>query len=291
MYYYYLLVLGGVLFQALSNVLLKKYQLMGGVSISSGLYFNALIGLLSALIFFGYNGFRWECAPFSLALAGVQGILAVAYTLVGFRIMKESVSLYSLFLLSGNMILPYIWGLAFLNEAFSPLRMIGLLTVLLSAVLFQASSVKAPSKTLIILCAVVFLLGGAVAIVSKVHQVETAYPVVSSAAFVMLVNISKSASAAVAGGAIHLRSHPRPTYLPLKKVLLVALAYAFVSGLSYVLQLDAAVHVPASVMYPMITGGSVIFSAVMAMLFFGERLTKRQWMAIALCIGGTCMFL
>jgi drug/metabolite transporter (DMT)-like permease len=41
----------------------------------------------------------------------------------------------------------------------------------------------------------------------------------------------------------------------------------------------------------MITGGSVVLSGVFALIFFGEKLSGREWLSIALCLAGTCMFL
>ena len=74
-------------------------------------------------------------------------------------------------------------------------------------------------------------------------------------------------------------------------ILPLALASAVVGGVSYMLQLIGAQNLPATVLYPCVTGGSIIFSAFAGKIFFKEKITKAQWISIGLCFAGTCMFL
>ena len=72
---------------------------------------------------------------------------------------------------------------------------------------------------------------------------------------------------------------------------LLAVGSAFLSGVSYSLQLIGAKELPATVLYPMITGGAIIFTALSARIFFKEKPTKAQIISIALCFVGTLLFL
>ena len=74
-------------------------------------------------------------------------------------------------------------------------------------------------------------------------------------------------------------------------VLPLVVGSAALSGVSYLLQLVGAKELPATVLYPMVTGGSVLFTAFAAKLFFREKITARQWISIGLCILGTLLFL
>lgn len=76
-----------------------------------------------------------------------------------------------------------------------------------------------------------------------------------------------------------------------KKTLLLIAASALIGGLSYMLQLIGAKDLPATVLYPLVTGGSIIFSALAEKVFFKGKLTKYQLISIALCFIGTCFFL
>ena len=59
----------------------------------------------------------------------------------------------------------------------------------------------------------------------------------------------------------------------------------------YFLQLIGAANLPASVLYPMVTGGSIIFSAIAGVIIFKEQLSRRQIISITLCFIGTLLFL
>ena len=50
-------------------------------------------------------------------------------------------------------------------------------------------------------------------------------------------------------------------------------------------------ELPASVLYPIVTGGSIVFSAILGKIFFKEILTKYQLFGILLCFTGTCLFI
>ena len=64
-----------------------------------------------------------------------------------------------------------------------------------------------------------------------------------------------------------------------------------ISGISYLLQLTGAAQLPATVLYPMVTGGSIIFSALSGRVFFREKLSVYQLVSIGLCLVGTLLFL
>ena len=66
---------------------------------------------------------------------------------------------------------------------------------------------------------------------------------------------------------------------------------AALGGASYLFQLKGAINLPATVLYPFITGGSIIFTALAGRVFFGEKPKKRTLTGIALCFLGTVLFL
>ena len=69
-------------------------------------------------------------------MAAVFAIVVMLYIFLGFKLMEEaSVSLYTLFLMTGGMTLPYLWGAFFLNEKLTVSRIIGLLVILIAIVI------------------------------------------------------------------------------------------------------------------------------------------------------------
>jgi len=292
---YSLLVLAAVLL-AVDFALTKLYQKREGTSLSAGFAFNSLSGLFTALIFGVLSGFDLEISLYSAALACLLSALGITYILFGFRILKSgSMALYSLFLMVGGMTLPYVWGLLFLDESFSWIRTAGLF-ILMSAI-FLSNLPQKGEKTngkMILLCILVFVLNGCVSIVSKAHQIEASHRVVGTEEFVMLSGVWKFL---IAGTAFLIskfkKTKEQKEHLPTNKlpVLFIILCSAAIGGVSYLLQLMGAKSLPATVLYPFITGGSMIFSSIVGIVFFKEKISKRLAACILLCFVGTLLFL
>jgi len=52
-----------------------------------------------------------------------------------------------------------------------------------------------------------------------------------------------------------------------------------------------AEKLPATVLYPFITGGSMLFSSIIGAIVFREKLSKNLILSIGLCLIGTLLFL
>jgi multidrug transporter EmrE-like cation transporter len=177
-------------------------------------------------------------------------------------------SLYTLFLMTGGMTVPYLWGILFLNEEITAARIICVAIIITAVVIFNSSGEK-PDKKQLLLCVAVFFLNGITSVTSKTHQVSSASADVSSPEFACMVMIFKAIICIAA---------------------LVIFASVF-DGISYMLQLIGAESLPASVLYPFITGGSIILTSFAGVTFFKEKLIIRQWMAVTACFVGTLLFL
>lgn len=129
------------------------------------------------------------------------------------------------------------------------------------------------------------MLNGFVSVVSKEHQINP--HAVSATDFVILTNLIK----AVVCTAIlpFVKGEKSTGFSP--KLLLYIIPGAVLSGVSYMFQLIGAVNLPATVLYPIMTGGTIIFSTISGIVIFKEKVGKRTALGIALCFIGTCMFL
>lgn len=283
----YILVTSATLLLAFEFAFSKKYQALEGVSMSAGLRFNALSGLLSALFMWVLAGFRLEWSAFSCVLALSMSLCAMSYSLLSFQVLKTGgMALYSTFLMSGGMMLPYVFGVLFLNEPITTARLMGLLAVLLGVILSNFNWNKI-NKKLLLLCCVVFLLNGLVSILSKCHQITHTYPTVSSASFAMYSGLGKLLFSTIALACC------KPVHVTMQRKgsLGVVAGAAVIGGLSYLLQLIGARTLPATALYPIVTGGSIIFSAISGKVFFKEKLSRQQIYGIVFCFIGTLLFL
>lgn len=311
--FYTFLVLLSVVFLALQFSVNKGYQKRFGAGITVSLCFTSLSGILTAFLFFCINGFSLRSTPVSLLYAAAIAVLCLSYNLIGFRIFAlGSLSVYTLFLMLGGMILPYFYGVFALDEPATVPRIIGLLILILSLFFPLLDARQNGSKKTIVpffaLCILVFFLNGGVSILSKAHQsAASADTIVGTSDFVILTNgingvlsavslgivtFVKRSSAGFAGVNSPERSAMEKKPLSgIRHVLLLALAGAVCNGTSYYLQLIGAAHIDASMLYPIVTGGSVVLSALAGILFFHEIPPKWTRIGLAVTFTATLFFL
>ena len=274
---------------AVDFVINKLYQRKAGTSLQAGLIFNVVLGGFTALIFWALSGFQFAFSGFSCIMATTMSLLCVCYNLLGFRILKNgSVAIYTLFLMTGGMVLPYIWGVLFLNEQLSVPTLIGLILLIGSVVICNLSKDRSNAKQLI-LCIAVFVLNGLVSIVSKMHQVESFYPSVSANQFVMLTGISKAVVSLAAS--LFIKEKVSLKQVCNKNTVLLIAGSALIGGVSYMLQLIGAKDLPATVLYPFITGGSMVFSSLAGVLVFKEKLSVKLIISLIISCLATLLFL
>lgn len=289
----YMLVAVAAVMLGVNSAASKLYQKQAGESVEAGLKFNILSGIFTAVIFFFINGFKFEINGFSALMAVGMTVLSTLYTLLGFKIIAMGkLVFYTVFLLTGGMLVPYVWGLVFLDEQLSVLRTVGIVVIIAAVILVNEEKSKLNAKQ-ILMCAAVFFLNGFVSVISKEHQINAA--AISANGFVLLTGLIK----AVMCLPIYLFIRAKNTdNAPIEStrrghiaIILIVLFGSLLSGVSYLLQLVGAENLPATVLYPIVTGGTIICTGIVGRIAFGEKLTKRVVLSMALCLAGTCMFL
>lgn len=264
----------------------KRYQMQAASGVGPSMLFSGMSGAFTALIFFVVGGFRIELTWFSVGMAALYSLLIVSYTLIGFRIMDGSkVALYTVFLMAGGMIVPFLWGVLFLEEQITILRLAGLVIILISMIIFHRDGEKIGIRKTLLCCAV-FLINGFTSVVSKMHQIQT--EAVSPISFIVLFNLF---SVLLCTLTMVLNKGTKNTVKLSQEVILLSVGSAIAVGLFNLLQLISAKHVLATVQYPVVTGGTVVFTAVAARAFYKEKITVPMAIALLLCVLGTCMFL
>lgn len=285
----YILVILAAILLAANIGFTKQYQDKSGISIAAGLHYNVIIGIVTFVIFWIFNGFKLYWSTYSFIMAFIISLLGVIYTVIGFTILKQGgMAIYTLFLMTGGMILPYIWGIIFLDETITILRIVGLIAIIIAILISNRGKITA-TKTQLLLCFIIFLMNGFVSIVSKMHQINQIYKIAGTTDFVMYTGIGKFVFSYIV--MLFIPKNKKAQLPKLKTVVPIISASAILSGVSYLFQLYGAAQLPATVLYPIITGGSIIFSALAGRVFFKENIGKNQWISIALCFIGTCMFL
>ena len=180
-----------VLFLALSAccvagqfVLSKCYQQKYVRSVGDLLLFPALTAVPAGLYMFALNGFALSWHPFSSPLALCFALIQTLSLLANVLVVRcGPLSVFSVFMMLGGMLLPYAYGAAFLQESVTPARIVGLILLLaalaLSCLPGRGDKKAARERTarsgrgrglFLGLCAAAFVLNGATSVLFKVHS-------------------------------------------------------------------------------------------------------------------------
>ena len=288
-------------------VLNKKYQQYAGSGLKAGIISNLILGIFAVVISFVSLGFRVEFTLFSLVVATLSTACGVAYTVIGLKILSGGkVSVYAMFLMTGGMLIPFLFGVIFLKEGINALKIIGLLLIIFSIAVTNFDKQK-PSKKQLAMSVAVFFLNGFIGVCSKIHQTAVDFDTVSTEGYVLLGNIAKvtlslAVLAAIAISAKYKGKNSKETVaaevgekkLPLAKrlapygLLSIIALFDFVS---YYCQLEGSVTIPASVLFPLLSGGSIVLTAAVGMLILREKPTKSAVAGMLICLAGMCMFI
>ena len=156
----------------------------------------------------------------------------------------------------------------------------------------DSSARKRGGGLFIFLCILIFFINGATGVIAKAHQLssapvdEASFTVISCALTALLstlilpVACLKSKGTAVAQIATVLK--PKPI---LSMSLIGVSAY-----IGSFLHLNAAGAVPASVQFPLVSGGVIVLSALISAFVFRERLSGKEWIAVAGVCASTVLF-
>jgi len=233
------------------------------------------------------------------AAAGLVG-LGIFISLAGIMALSRgTMATYTLFMMLGGMMLPFLVGVFFWGEPPSPWRIAGL--ILLAVSLYAPVMDSKKSKNTVVfffLCFLIFMCNGSISILSKYHQMESEPVRVGEINFILLSDMLTGPINAVLwlifrslrrgrGGDGERKDTPRAVGANLGIIAM----YAMVSGLAYMLLLRAAVTLDASVLFPMVTGGAIITTAIAGYLFFREKPGKFSTVGIAIAVFATLLFM
>lgn len=251
------------------------YQKESGNDWCAALKFSLYTSIAGLLLLFVINRFQMEMTWFSLAVAFVYGIINVALSYSSVQALTyANLSVYSVFSMIGGMLLPFLYGI-FCGEALSAAKLIccGLIVI---SVLLSVGRSNRSGKVLKYYLAV-FFLNGAVGVISKFHQSHTAL-CADSASFVMLTKITT-----ICISFILLFTLKERSFVMNRKAVAFCAGHSVLNSIGNLMLLIALYHLPASVQYPIVTGGVIVFSTVIALLQ-KSNITKKEIAAAAIAL-------
>jgi drug/metabolite transporter (DMT)-like permease len=276
--------------------LIKKYQLSVGNNLTISLMFSILASAFATIIYFFLVGFKLEFSFFSLFMAAGAAISITAYTLLGLKAVSYgNLAVFTMFIMLGGMFLPFIYGITFLNEKISFYKIAGLIILIIALLSFLNNKIECKNKKLFfILCFLAFVLNGLTSCFNKAHQING--NAISTFSYSFLNNI---VNVVVLLNVLLIKYFLYPekktneiiNYKKSFSNIYIIILFTLVSQVGNLLILVAAKKVAASVMFPIITGGSIITTAIFGRMFFKEKINKNNKTSMAICFLSILLFL
>ncbi|HBF15444.1 MAG TPA: hypothetical protein DDW30_07165 [Clostridiales bacterium] len=279
--YYALITLASLLF-SLQFVMNNGYQRADGASWGAALRFSLYSSLVGILLLFAINSFHLRFTWFSLAVAFVYALICIGLNFCSVRAFEHAnLSMYSVFSMIGGMVIPFLYGMGFCGEEVRPLRIVCCAFMAVSVVLSVEKSTAAKGALKYYLG--VFILNGAVGAVSKFHQSHPES--VESADFLMLAKL-----VTVALSILLLLLQKDRHLVPSGKALAFASGFAVLSSIGNLFLLISLYHLPASVQYPVVTGGVIVFSTAID-LIVSRKLQKRKVLSALVALAASVLMI
>lgn len=254
----------------------QQYQRESGSGAASSMFFIVGSSLLGALVLWLGNGLQLAIAPFTLWMAAFTALNSIACTVCSLKALgRIDLSLYSLFSMLGGMVLPFAAGIFFYGEPMTPGKLLCLLTVAVALML----GVRRETAGGGIYYAGIFIFNGMSGVLSKIFQAASCVKTDAAS-----YSIWSAVLSAVFAGLIWLLLKERRVRLTGRSVLWMGGCGAL-NKVANLLLLLALARLPASVQYPMVTGGVMIVSTLLG-YFTPEKPTRRELVAVALSFLG-----
>lgn len=276
---YTFLIIADLLY-ALQFLFTKIYEDKNATGPVTSLNFSLGTGVIICIYALCISRFNIDVTAFSLRMALANAIITMVLNFCSIRSLAYvNLSLYSVFIMMGGMIVPSLYGILFLHETVTVGKVLG--TALVVAAMLCGIERSTSHRGAWKYYMAVFLLNGLFAVCQKIHQIHMDINV-SSGNFLFLTYAMASALSAAAilicGGKTGF--HP----IMVGSGMLGIIGYGIANCSAELLSLAVMTKLPASIQFAIVSSGVILFSAVISMLRH-ERQGKLTILSMVLSIG------
>lgn len=241
-------------------------------------FYSSIMGLLVLLII---NKFHFEFTFFTLIMATISSINALAFGFCSFKALEKiNLSLFSLFSMLGGMVLPFFQGIIFYNEKITVAKIVCVCFITVALLLSIKKSDKTGGTIYYIL---IFVLNGMSGVISKIFT-SAPYEKTSASGYSVL-----SALTTVILALVILLLLKQKLVLPTVKQLFASAGSGILNRIANLILVISLMHVDTSVQYPMVTGGVMICSTVICLFTKRKPTTKDIIQVILAFLGMLCL--
>lgn len=266
---------------SLQNIVKKAYN----VKVGGGAFaFSASSALIAALFFIISSIGTFEYSnEFLLYSVGFSVFYSMGVAFSVLAIMEGPLSLTSL-ISSYSLVIPALYGIAFLGDEVDWLLIVGIILLLIS--LFFVNMEKKDDKKItlkwILFVFLAFVGNGGCSTVQTVQQ--TALSGQYKNEFMIIALLITSITLFLAA---FFTKERETVKMSLKKGFIWYAICGIANGAVnlFVMMMVSVYKMPASVMFPLISAGGIIITVIVSMTLYKEKLTKYQMLGVLLGIG------
>lgn len=274
----------------------KKYQLSAGTSFKANslyIFINgaASVVIPSAVMIFTkvplqITGYSFFMASSIVASSAINSITMLkAYE-------SGQMAVASIFSTIGNIVLSCIYGILFLKETLSIVGIVAVILMISSVILITETNKNSKINfKLLIVYLLLIISSSATTILSKQHQVESAFPTVDTLNFSFWIAALRTVAFAFIIPVLILHKKKNPNETQFKKPIIYGTTASLISGSCYIITLLTNKLLNISITSPLTTGLYIIVSTLLPFIIFREQLNKKQIFGVIMSFIGTMMFI
>ncbi len=314
---YYAMLIGASFLFGSQFMVTKAFEKNYGKTVRASLSFSLLYSLFAGVIFFIIklvsSGTVFNLNPFSLCMAFGLSLVNILSSAIGIKTLAlGDIAVYSLFLMLGGMIVPFFAGIVFLKESVSVCNLIGVAIMIIALCLpvffgkknknageaqTDGDTKKKTSVFFYVLCVFLFILNGLSSTLSKFNSVREGAALGAEFTFYtygiqFVISLVAFALTTASGKSDKTQNEEKQPVILFRPVAIgCGAAFGAVNGTAFLMSSVAAEHVVAVAQYPLITGATILFSSLLAFLFYREKPTALQLVQIVISLAATILFM
>lgn len=314
---YYAMLIGASFLFGSQFMVTKAFEKNYGKTVRASLSFSLLYSLFAGVIFFIIklisSGTVFNFNPFSLCMAFGLSLVNILSSAIGIKTLAlGDIAVYSLFLMLGGMIVPFFAGIVFLKESVSVCNLIGVAIMIIALCLpvffgkknknageaqTDGDTKKKTSVFFYVLCVFLFILNGLSSTLSKFNSVREGAALGAEFTFYtygiqFVISLAAFALTTASGKSDKTQNEEKQPVILFRPVAIgCGAAFGAVNGTAFLMSSVAAEHVVAVAQYPLITGATILFSSLLAFLFYREKPTALQLVQIVISLAATILFM
>lgn len=295
----------------------KNYQLHSGSGLNPALWLAIFNGIWVLLLFLPLNGFRLQFSlPSLLFAAGYAASSLGCIVFTQFAMSRGPMAAVSLFMLTGGLLLPVLYGLLWLGETMTIWKAGGLLLILLSffpgmikpgrknAASKDAAAAEDNSSNLLfwLFCLLIFIGNGMIGIVTKAQSIhpeavpERDFLILAFSILLLLALFAiwftrrnKSAASRKEKWLDGIGAGPLPRALLLP--VLLAGGYTVCNSVANIFSMFTAKTMDSSLQFPILNAVILLLNALLSRFLYKETISRGTQIGLAMSVAGILLMI